>query len=429
MVAGVNVQHVAPCRPGPLGWHGDEPEDEGLDAAGRLQPEPPDADPPHDGLVEVAYQGGEDEEGGVPRHGRLWEPAPSEAVAHVVEDSLLAAAQVVELHDVRRRRPEVVGEYAAVGVLTLPEVGLSVDAPLPLDDEAVGLALPFLHKDGVDFVPDAVDLRLLPSPQREDAGVERFAAAGTDVEVRAVLLDFGHYLLGTRPAVGAEAPDADASGLEPGEDAAQGVLLPESHVGVAVAVLDADGQVADDGHGRPVAGEVLVGRLCVVFLRLQELVVEVEVVSPAGLQPSRGKQGVDQQAVEPFGGVESIALPRLGRVADVLFRQLPNRPEDGVGAACAERGVEREVGHEVARDDLDACAAAEVDAHQRADDLAVTVSVGPAPEAERTVYRLRKHGVKLLHHGKNPAERRNPVGFNLYLCHVCQSFACFVFNH
>lgn len=85
--------------------------------------------------------------------------------------------------------------------------------------------------------------------------------------------------------------------------------------------------------------------------------------------------------------------------------------------------------HEVARDVLDAGAAAEVDAHQRAYDLAVTVTVGPAPEAERGVYRLGKHGVKLLHHGKNSAERRDPVGFNLYLCHVCQSFACFVFHH
>lgn len=135
-------------------------------------------------------------------------PAPAKAVAHVVEDALLAAAQVVELHDVHCRGPEVVGEYAAVGVLALPEVGLSVNAPLPLDDEAVGLALPFLHEDGVDFVRDAVDLHLLPPPQREDAGVERFAAVGPNVEVRAVPLDFGHYLLGTRPAVGAEAPDA-----------------------------------------------------------------------------------------------------------------------------------------------------------------------------------------------------------------------------
>lgn len=76
-------------------------------------------------------------------------PAPAKAVAHVVEDALLAAAQVVELHDVHCQGPEVVGEYAAVGVLALPEVGLSVNAPLPLDDEAVGLALPFLHEDGV----------------------------------------------------------------------------------------------------------------------------------------------------------------------------------------------------------------------------------------------------------------------------------------
>ena len=395
MVTGVDVQHVAPCRPDPLGRHGDEPEDEGLDAAGRLQPEPPDADPLQDGLVEVADQGGEGEEGGVFRHGRLGEPAPAEAVAHVVEDALLAAAQVVELHDVHCRGPEVVGEYAAVGVLALPEVGLSVNAPLPLDDEAVGLALPFLHEDGVDFVRDAVDLHLLPPPQREDAGVERLAAVGPDVEVRAVPLDFGHYLLGTRPAVGAEAPDADSPGLEPREDAVQGVLLAEAHVGVAVAVLDIDNPVANDINTGSVAEELLVRRFCIILLCLNELMIKVNIAFLNFLQLVSRNQSVYKQCVEFVRCVEIIGLALVGSIGDVILCQLPDGSEDGIRTACAQGWMIREMAHQMRCHILHARAATEVHAHQRTDNLAELITDDAASLAQRLIAMTGKHSRKL----------------------------------
>ena len=59
------------------------------------------------------------------------------------------------------------------------------------------------------------------------------------------------------------------------EDALQRVLLVKAHVGVAVAVLYAHDEVADDCNAGAVARELLVGHLCIVLLRLDELVVEV----------------------------------------------------------------------------------------------------------------------------------------------------------
>ena len=71
---------------------------------------------------------------------------------------------------------------------------------------------------------------------------------------------------------------AHALRLEIREDALQCVLLVEAHVGIAVAVLNAHDQVADDRHAWTVARELLVGHLRVVLLRVDELVVEVKVV-------------------------------------------------------------------------------------------------------------------------------------------------------
>ena len=52
----------------------------------------------------------------------------------------------------------------------------------------------------------------------------------------------------------------------------------KAHVGVAVAVLYAHDEVANDCHAGAVARELLVGHLRIVLLRLDELVVEVQVV-------------------------------------------------------------------------------------------------------------------------------------------------------
>ena len=325
---------------------------------------------------------GEEEEHGVLGHEGLGQAVPSEAVVHVVEDALLAAPQVVELDDVPGGRHVVVGQDAAVGVVAFPQVEVPVGAPLPLDDKAVRLPLPFLHEDGVQLELDAVDFLPLPSPEGEDVVIERAASVGPDVEQLAMPLHLAHDVLGARSAVGPETVDADARRLEPAEEPPQGVVLVEAHVGVAVAVLDTDDHLADDGHGRPVSGEALVCHLRVVFPRLDELVVEVDIIRLARLQPARGEQGLDEQGVESVGGVEVVGLARIRRVGNALLGEFLDRPEDGVGTAGAECGMERKVLHQVGGHVFHARTPAEVDAHQRADDFAVPIAICLASQSK-----------------------------------------------
>ena len=82
----------------------------------------------------------------------------------------------------------------------------------------------------------------------------------------------------------------------------------EAHVGVAVAVLYADNHVADNGHAGPVARKFLVCGLCIVLLRLNELVVEVNVILPALLQLPCGQQAIQEQCVERVCRIEVIGL-------------------------------------------------------------------------------------------------------------------------
>ena len=154
---------MVPCRPYPFGWHADELEHEGFDPI-VLQSEGFCVKPFHEELVEVAYECRQQHEHGVLCHERLWQPCPPEAVVHVVEDPFLPAPEVVELHYLTLCRCVVVGQYATVCVFSLPQVPLAVHAKLPLYDEAVRLAFPFVRDDGVQLILDVVDGLALPSP-------------------------------------------------------------------------------------------------------------------------------------------------------------------------------------------------------------------------------------------------------------------------
>ena len=55
-------------------------------------------------------------------------------------------------------------------------------------------------------------------------------------------------------------------------------MLVETDICVAVAVLNADNQVANNRHARAITKELLVCRLCIILLCLYELVVEVNVI-------------------------------------------------------------------------------------------------------------------------------------------------------
>ena len=95
----IDVQFIVSGRPYPFGWHADELEDKGLDAAGLLQSEGFRVKPAHEEVVEVAYDCRQQQEDGVLGHEGLWQPCPSEAIIHVVEDAFLSSPEIVELHD------------------------------------------------------------------------------------------------------------------------------------------------------------------------------------------------------------------------------------------------------------------------------------------------------------------------------------------
>ena len=88
-----------PCRPYPLCWHADELEYEGFDAAGCFESEPLHVKPRHDEFIEVAYECCQYQEHNVLCHEGLWQPCPSEAIVHVIEDAFFDASEVIELHN------------------------------------------------------------------------------------------------------------------------------------------------------------------------------------------------------------------------------------------------------------------------------------------------------------------------------------------
>ena len=91
--------------------------------------------------------------------------------------------------------------------------------------------------------------------------IERGAAVGADVEVLGVPLDGLHNLSRAGAAVHTGAPDVDSVQLKIREDALKRVLLVETDIGIAVAILYSDDELAYDGHTGTVAGEFLVGHL------------------------------------------------------------------------------------------------------------------------------------------------------------------------
>ena len=52
----------------------------------------------------------------------------------------------------------------------------------------------------------------------------------------------------------------------------------ETNICVAVAILYADNQVANNRHARAITREVLVCRLCIILFNLYELMVEINII-------------------------------------------------------------------------------------------------------------------------------------------------------
>ena len=63
---------------------------------------------------------------------------------------------------------------------------------------------------------------------------------------------------------------------------------------VAIAILYADNQVANNRHARAIAKELLVCRLCIILLCLYELMVEINIIHLALFQLARCKHTIEQ---------------------------------------------------------------------------------------------------------------------------------------
>ena len=63
---------------------------------------------------------------------------------------------------------------------------------------------------------------------------------------------------------------------------------------VAIAILYADNQVANNRHARAIAKELLVCRLCIILLCLYELMVEINIIHLTRFQLARCKHTIEQ---------------------------------------------------------------------------------------------------------------------------------------
>ena len=63
---------------------------------------------------------------------------------------------------------------------------------------------------------------------------------------------------------------------------------------VAIAILYADNQVANNRHARAIAKELLVCRLCIIHLCLYELMVEINIIHLTLFQLARCKHTIEQ---------------------------------------------------------------------------------------------------------------------------------------
>ena len=63
---------------------------------------------------------------------------------------------------------------------------------------------------------------------------------------------------------------------------------------VAIAILYADNQVANNRHARAIGKELLVCRLCIILLCLYELMVEINIIHLTLFQLARCKHTIEQ---------------------------------------------------------------------------------------------------------------------------------------
>ena len=196
---------------------------------------------------------------------------------------ILPSTEVIEFDNLFLGRLVVICKDAAVGVFSFPQVEFAVYPLLSLNHKTVCLPFPFLDENGGQLKLNTAQFHFLPTSEGKDVIVERTASVGTDIEGLAVFSNLFHYLFRTRAAISSETVDNKLVLFKPFKEPLQRVLLVETDICVAVAVLNADNQVANNCHARAITKELLVCRLRIILLSLYELVVEVNVIPLASV--------------------------------------------------------------------------------------------------------------------------------------------------
>ena len=77
---------------------------------------------------------------------------------------------------------------------------------------------------------------------------------------------------------------------------------------VTIAILYTDNQIANNRHARAIAKELLVCRLCIIFLCLYELVGEINIIHLTFFQLARCKYTIEQESIESVSRIEIVGL-------------------------------------------------------------------------------------------------------------------------
>ena len=130
-------------------------------------------------------------------HEGFGQSIPPETIVHIIEDTFLSSAKVIELDNFSCGRFIVVGQDTTVCVFSFPKIMHTIHPFLSLNHKSVCFTLPHLNKDRVQFKLNAIDFLSFPASESKDVIVERTAAVSADIEGLAVFLYFLYDFLGT----------------------------------------------------------------------------------------------------------------------------------------------------------------------------------------------------------------------------------------
>ena len=121
----------------------------------------------------------------------------------------------------------------------------------------------------------------------------------------------------------------------------------ETDIGIAVAVLYPDDDIAARCYSWTLTGKLLVGYFCVKFILLNELLVKIKVIFIVWQQLSSCQQCIDKQIVKVGSHVEVVAFARIRPVGQIRCGQFTNGPKYCVCAACTEGWMQAKCFHKV----------------------------------------------------------------------------------